>query len=130
MPIESQAKYTPGKTRPDPLKLLAKSNAGRQAHLIPLRMGRMASSPFPFLRGSACVMASDLSTEPVSGIPVVMCGDAHINNFGMYGTPQRELVFDLNNFAPRLLNEEVDATSVRLTSLALKRKCARPNRCR
>jgi uncharacterized protein (DUF2252 family) len=97
-PLESIAKYTPGKNRPDPLKLLAKSNQGRQTHLIPLRMGRMASSPFAFLRGSACVMASDLSTEPISGIPVVMCGDAHINNFGMYGTPQREVVFDLNDF--------------------------------
>ncbi|MGC2614904.1 MAG: DUF2252 domain-containing protein [Terracidiphilus sp.] len=97
-PLESHAKYTPGKNRPDPLKLLAKSNAGRQAHLVPLRMGRMASSPFAFLRGSACVMASDLSVSPISGIPVVMCGDAHINNFGMYGTPQREVVFDLNDF--------------------------------
>jgi uncharacterized protein (DUF2252 family) len=61
-------------------------------------MGRMASSPFAFLRGSACVMASDLSNLPVSGIPVIMDGDAHINNFGMYGTPQREVVFDLNDF--------------------------------
>jgi uncharacterized protein (DUF2252 family) len=61
-------------------------------------MGRMASSPFAFLRGSACVMASDLSQLPISGIPVIMDGDAHINNFGMYGTPQREVVFDLNDF--------------------------------
>ena len=97
-PLESHAKYTAAKNRPDPLKLLAKSNVGRQSHLIPLRMGRMASSPFAFLRGSACVMASDLSTSPISGIPVMMCGDAHINNFGMYGTPQREVVFDLNDF--------------------------------
>jgi uncharacterized protein (DUF2252 family) len=97
-PLESHAAYKPGKNRPDPLKLLARSNAGRQPHLIPLRMGRMASSPFAFLRGSACVMASDLSTLPISGIPVVIDGDAHINNFGMYGTPQREVVFDLNDF--------------------------------
>ena len=61
-------------------------------------MGRMAASPFAFLRGSACVMASDLSTSPISGIPVVMDGDAHINNFGMYGTPQQQVVFDLNDF--------------------------------
>ena len=98
IPRESHAAWTPGKARPDPLKLLAISNKGRQAHLIPLRMGRMAASPFAFLRGSACVMASDLSTGPISGIPVVMDGDAHINNFGMYGTPQREVVFDLNDF--------------------------------
>lgn len=96
--LESHATYTPGKNRPDPLKLLAKSNIGRQPHLIPLRMGRMASSPFAFLRGSACVMASDLSRSPISGIPVILDGDAHINNFGMYGTPQREVVFDLNDF--------------------------------
>ena len=97
-PLESHALYKPAKGRPDPLKLLARSNLGRQEHLIPLRLGRMASSPFAFLRGSACVMAADLSTLPISGIPVVIDGDAHINNFGMYGTPQREVVFDLNDF--------------------------------
>jgi uncharacterized protein (DUF2252 family) len=98
VPRESHAEWKPGKNRPDPLKLLTISNKGRQAHLIPLRMGRMAASSFAFLRGSACVMAADLSTGPVSGIPVVMDGDAHINNFGMYGTPQRDVVFDLNDF--------------------------------
>jgi len=98
VPRESHAPWKPGKNRPDPLKLLAESNKGRQADLVPLRMGRMASSPFAFLRGSACVMASDLSTLPISGIPVVMDGDAHLNNFGMYGTPQHEVVFDLNDF--------------------------------
>jgi uncharacterized protein (DUF2252 family) len=98
VPRESHAEWKPGKNRPDPLKLLAASNKGRQEHLVPLRMGRMAASPFAFLRGSACVMAADLSTLPISGIPVVMAGDAHINNFGMYGTPQRELVFDMNDF--------------------------------
>ena len=89
---------SPGEQRPDPLKLLAESNKGRQEHLVPLRMGRMAASPFAFLRGSACVMASDLSTSPISGLPVVICGDAHMNNFGMYGTPQQEVVFDINDF--------------------------------
>ncbi len=98
IPRESHAGWTPGKDRPDPMKLMAQSNQGRQEHLVPLRMGRMAASPFAFLRGSACVMAADLSTSPISGIPVVMCGDAHVNNFGLYGTPQREVVFDLNDF--------------------------------
>ena len=98
IPRESHAQWIPGQNRPDPLKLLAASNKGRQADLVPLRMGRMAASPFAFLRGAACVMSADLSTSPISGIPVVMDGDAHINNFGMYGTPQRELVFDLNDF--------------------------------
>jgi uncharacterized protein (DUF2252 family) len=98
VPRESHAEWKPGKHRPDPLKLLAESNKGRQEHLIPLRMGRMAASPFAFLRGSACVMAADLSTTPFSSIPVIIDGDAHLNNFGMYGTPLRDVVFDLNDF--------------------------------
>jgi hypothetical protein len=97
-PRESHAEWKPDRSRPDPLKLLAESNRGRQTNLIPLRMGRMAASPFAFLRGSACVMAADLSTTPISGIPTLIDGDAHLNNFGMYGTPQREVVFDLNDF--------------------------------
>lgn len=97
-PRESHAVWKPGKNRPDQLKLLAESNRGRQVHLVPLRMGRMAASPFAFLRGSACVMAADLSTTPISGIPVVIDGDAHLNNCCMHGTPQREVVFDLNDF--------------------------------
>ena len=88
----------PAKIGLTPLKLMAQSNQGRQKHLVPLRMGRMAASPFAFLRGSACVMAADLSTSPISGVSVVMDGDAHVNNFGFYGTPQREVVFDLNDF--------------------------------
>jgi uncharacterized protein (DUF2252 family) len=98
VPRESLAEWIPPKGRPDPLKLIAESNKGRQKDLIPLRMGRMAASPFTFLRGSACVMAADLSTSPISGIPVIIDGDAHLNNFGFYGTPQREVVFDLNDF--------------------------------
>jgi uncharacterized protein (DUF2252 family) len=98
VPRESHAGWTPWKGRPDPLELLAESNKGRQNNLIPLRMGRMAVSPFTFLRGSACVMAADLSMSPISGIPVIIDGDAHLNNFGFYGTPQREVVFDLNDF--------------------------------
>jgi uncharacterized protein (DUF2252 family) len=95
---ESHAEWIPAKDRLDPLKLLAENNRGRQKELIPLRMGRMAASPFTFLRGSACVMAADLSTSPISGIPVFINGDAHLSNFGFYGTPQREVVFDLNDF--------------------------------
>jgi uncharacterized protein (DUF2252 family) len=98
VPLESHAEWRAAKNRSDPLKLLAENNKDRQAHLIPLRMGRMAASPFTFLRGSACVMASDLSASPITGFPVVMDGDAHLNNFGFYGTPQREVVFDLNDF--------------------------------
>ncbi len=97
-PRESHAETKPAASRPDPLDLLAVNNVGRQEDLIPLRMGRMAASPFTFLRGAACVMASDLSKTPTSGIQVIMCGDAHINNFGLYGTPQRDVIFDLNDF--------------------------------
>ena len=103
VPRESHAEWKPGKNRPDLLKLLAESNKGRQEHLIPLRMGRMAASPFAFLRGSACIMAADLSTTPLSGIPVIIDGDAHLNNFGMYGTPLGEVVFDLNDFDEAIL---------------------------
>ncbi len=98
VPREAHADWVPPKNRPDPVKTIMANNHGRQKQLIPLRMGRMASSPFAFLRGSACVMASDLSTSPITGIPAVMDGDAHLNNFGMYGTPQHEVVFDLNDF--------------------------------
>ena len=98
MPRESHAHWKVPKDRPSPIEMLRKNNEGRQEHLIPLRFGRMAASPFAFLRGSACVMAHDLSFTPVSGISTIIDGDAHLSNFGMYGTPQREVVFDLNDF--------------------------------
>src|SRR5258707_13215269 len=79
VPRESHAEWIPSKDRPDPLKLIAENNKGRQKDLIPLRMGGMAASPFSFLRGSACVMAAALSTSPSSGIPVIIDGDAHLN---------------------------------------------------
>ena len=98
VPRESHGDWRPHPKRPSALKLVIADNKGRQARLIPLRMGRMAASPFAFLRGSACVMAADLAQTPISGIPTLIDGDAHLNNFGMYGTPQREVVFDLNDF--------------------------------
>jgi len=98
VPRSGHAKWTPPKGRPDPVEILNASNRGRQEHLIPLRMGRMAASPFAFLRGAAAVMAWDLAQTPVTGISVIIDGDAHVNNFGLYGTPQRDVVFDLNDF--------------------------------
>ena len=95
---ESHAKWVAPKGRRDPLETIRANNVGRQVGLVPLRMGRMAASPFAFLRGSACVMAADLAKTPVSGFITLMDGDAHLNNFGMYGTPQRDVVFDLNDF--------------------------------
>jgi uncharacterized protein (DUF2252 family) len=98
VPRESHAEWAPPKKRPDPVDIVLASNKGRQPELVPLRMGRMAASPFTFLRGAAAVMAWDLSQTPSIGHPVVMDGDAHLNNFGFYGTPQRDIVFDLNDF--------------------------------
>ncbi len=97
-PREGNADAKPAANRPDPLDLLTASNKSRQEDLVPLRMGRMAASPFSFLRGAACVMAWDLAKNPTGGIDVILDGDAHINNFGMYGTPQRDVIFDLNDF--------------------------------
>ena len=74
------------------------TNAGRQQELVPLRLARMAASPFAFYRGAAAVMAHDLAKTPKTGIQVVIDGDAHLNNFGLYGTPQRDVVFDMNDF--------------------------------
>ncbi len=98
VPRESHAEWKPPADRPDPVTTLLASNEGRQSELLPLRMGRMAASPFGFLRGSAAVMAWDLAHTPTTGLPVVLAGDAHLSNFGLYGTPQQEVVFDLNDF--------------------------------
>ncbi len=97
-PREAHADWSPAPDRPDPVDILVAGNQGRQEGLIPLRMGRMAASPFAFLRGAAAVMARDLSRTPISGLQVAINGDAHVNNFGLYGTPQRDVVIDLNDF--------------------------------
>ncbi len=95
---ESHANWKPSANRPNPIEIVLATNQGRQEHLIPLRMGRMAASPFAFLRGAAAVMAWDLAQTPVSGIQAVIDGDAHLNNFGLFGTPERTVVFDLDDF--------------------------------
>jgi len=102
-PRESHAAWETPEHRPDPLKLIAASNRGRQTHLVPLRMGRMAASPFAYLRGSACVMAWDLAQLPDTGLNVVIDGDAHLDNFGLFGTPEGNVVFDLNDFDETLV---------------------------
>jgi len=117
-PRESHAEWTAPGDRPDPLKLLAASNRGRQAEFVPLRMGRMASSAFAFLRGSACVMAWDLAHLPDTGLEVIIDGDAHIDNFGLFGTAEGDVVFDLNDF---------DETMVGPWIWDLKRLCASVN---
>jgi uncharacterized protein (DUF2252 family) len=87
----------PSKDR-DPIAILEESNQGRVADLVPIRYGRMLTDPFAFLRGSAALMAYDLASTPVSGIQVQACGDCHLANFGLFATPERNLVFDLNDF--------------------------------
>jgi uncharacterized protein (DUF2252 family) len=84
--------------RPDPVDVLAAQDAARVPELLPIRYGRMAASPFAFYRGAAAVMASDLSGTATSGIDVQICGDAHLSNFGFFGSPERRLVFDVNDF--------------------------------
>src|SRR6185436_16958338 len=72
--------------------------ASRVPELVPIRYGRMSASPFAFFRGAAAVMAHDLADSPVSGFRAQLCGDAHLSNFGGFGSPERELIFDLNDF--------------------------------
>lgn len=84
--------------RRDPVEILERSNRTRVPELVPVRYGRMLVSPFTYLRGSPAVMAADLATTPTTGIDVQACGDAHLLNFGLFGTPERHLVFDLNDF--------------------------------
>lgn len=92
------AAWTPPADRPDPISLLEASNRERIQALVPIRYGRMLTSPFAFLRGSAAVMATDLATTPSTGIQVQLCGDAHLSNFGTYATPERNQIFDVNDF--------------------------------
>ena len=84
--------------RPDPVDMVELSHLGRLERLIPVRVGRMCASPYAFLRGNAAIMAEDFSNLPETGVTAVICGDAHLGNFGFYASPERDLVFDLNDF--------------------------------
>jgi uncharacterized protein (DUF2252 family) len=92
------ANWAPPAGRADPVRQVIDQNVGRQDGLIPIRIGRMISSPYAFLRGSANIMADDFASLPATGITPVICGDSHLGNFGFYASPERELVFDLNDF--------------------------------
>ena len=98
VPRASHAAWEPATDRRDPIEVLVESNRSRLQDLVPLRYARMAVSPFTFLRGSAQVMAFDLASWPSTGLEVRLCGDAHISNFGVFASPERRLVFDLNDF--------------------------------
>lgn len=97
VPRSSHAAWKPPKGRPDPLRLITESDKGRVPELIPIRHGRMMKSPFTFYRGAALNMASDLANTPASGIRTQVCGDAHLLNFGVYASPERRLIFDVND---------------------------------
>jgi uncharacterized protein (DUF2252 family) len=98
VPLESHAVFDPPPNRPDPISLLEEQAKTRLPDLVPVRYGRMMVSPFTYYRGAALPMAADLATTPVSGLAVQACGDAHLANFGVFGSPERRLVFDVNDF--------------------------------
>jgi uncharacterized protein (DUF2252 family) len=98
VPLESHASFDPPPDRPDPVALLEEQAESRIRELVPVRYGRMVVSPFTYYRGAALPMASDLATTPVSGLSVQACGDAHLSNFGIFGSAERRLVFDINDF--------------------------------
>ncbi len=97
-PRSSHASFVPAQNRPDPIELLEEQAKRRTPDLVPIRYGRMVSSPFAFYRGGAAIMAADLATTPRSGIETQLCGDAHLSNFGGFMTPERTHVFGLNDF--------------------------------
>ncbi len=98
LPHERHATWAPPASRSDPIAILERQGENRIEELLPIRYGRMAASPFAFFRGGAAIMAADLSGTPTGGLRAQLCGDAHLLNFGMFETPERSLVFGLNDF--------------------------------
>ncbi len=98
VPRSSHAAFEPSPTRTDPVELLERQAQTRVPELVPIRYGRMLVSPFTFYRGAAMIMAEDLASTPRSGLTVQCCGDAHLSNFGVFASPERRLIFDLNDF--------------------------------
>ncbi|MFJ9445297.1 DUF2252 domain-containing protein [Kitasatospora sp. NPDC101235] len=94
----AHGRWIPATDRPDPLGVLERQGEDRVARLLPIRYGRMAESPFAYLRGAAAVLAADLGALPDTGLTVQLCGDAHLLNFGVYASPERALLFDVNDF--------------------------------
>ena len=97
-PRADHAEWAPAAARRSPEEVLAEEAADRVPELVPIRHGRMLASPFALFRGSAALMAADLAGTVNSGLPVQLCGDAHLSNFGGFAAPDRELVFDINDF--------------------------------
>ena len=97
-PVSAHSEWQPAAGRPDPVALLEQQNRTREPDLVPVRHGRMMMSPFTFYRGAAKIMAADLKATPTAGLEVQLCGDAHLSNFGVFASPERRLLFDLNDF--------------------------------
>src|SRR5215471_1463454 len=97
-PTDSTGGWSPAPDRPDPVALLEEQDASRDADLVPVRHGRMMVSAFTFYRGAAKIMAADLKDTPTAGLNVQLCGDAHLSNFGVFASPERLLLFDVNDF--------------------------------
>lgn len=98
VPRSSHGQWNPPANRPNPVELLKIADRGRLAELLPIRYARMRESPFAFFKGAAALMAADLTNTPVTGIRVQACGDCHVSNFGGFGSPERQLAFDINDF--------------------------------
>jgi uncharacterized protein (DUF2252 family) len=97
-PRSSHGDWAPTEDRRDPIGLLQAQDEGRIKDLLPIKYGRMLESPFAFFRGSAVVMAADLAGTPTTGLQAILCGDAHLSNFGVFASPERNLIFDINDF--------------------------------
>ena len=97
-PLPGHSGWSPAADRADPVALLEAQDLTREPDLVPVRHGRMMVSPFTFYRGAAKIMAADLASTPAAGLGAQLCGDAHLSNFGVYASPERTLVFDLNDF--------------------------------
>ncbi|QEV99297.1 DUF2252 domain-containing protein [Microbacterium caowuchunii] len=98
VPRSSHGTWAAGSAREDPVAMLERQGESRLPELLPIRYARMLASPFAFFRGAAAIMAADLADTPTSGITVQLCGDAHLSNFGIFATPERNLIFDINDF--------------------------------
>ncbi|MGH3802406.1 MAG: DUF2252 family protein, partial [Pseudonocardiaceae bacterium] len=98
VPRSALGTWSVSESRADPVKQIIATHEGRLDRLIPVRIGRMMASPYAFLRGAAAIMAADFAHLPSTGITPVIYGDAHLGNFGFYASPERDLVFDLNDF--------------------------------
>jgi uncharacterized protein (DUF2252 family) len=97
-PLSSHQRWAPAAERPDPVGLLEEQDATREPDLVPVRHGRILVSLFAFYRGAAKLMAADLKGTPTAGLDTQLCGDAHLSNFGAFASPERELLFGLNDF--------------------------------